>query len=148
MRFSTLTTPFSAISFSPRLRPSAADPLRVSATHTLVWTRVSLGAGFQLTRRSSSEDRPARYLPMAEGAWLLWRGCMTGLRASWLLEVLVVLPFLPPRIVPMLKSGAKVVRKTQGFRGGSCGIFPAERAASVVERAASMSRLSKRMFRG
>lgn len=59
MRFSTLTPPFSAISFSPRLTLSAADPLRVSATHTLVWTRVSLGAGFQLAWSSSPEDRAA-----------------------------------------------------------------------------------------
>lgn len=85
---------------------------------------------------------------MAEGAWLLWRGCVTGLRNSWLLEVLVVLPFLPPRIMPMLKSGANVVRKTHGFREGSCGVFSKGRTASLVERAASTSRLSKRMFRG
>lgn len=73
---------------------------------------------------------------------------MTGLRDTWLLELLVVLPFLPPSIAPMLKSGVNVVRKTQGFRGGNCGIFSDERAASVVERAASTSRLFKRMFRG
>lgn len=73
---------------------------------------------------------------------------MTGLRVSWLLDLLVAVPFLPPKIVPMLNCGANVVRKTHGFLTGSCGICSDERAASVVERAASRSKLFSRMFRG
>lgn len=78
----------------------------------------------------------------------MWRGCITGFRESWLLALLSVVTFLPPKNVPRLKCGAGVVRKTHGFRTGSCGICSEERAASVVERAASRSKLFRRMFRG
>lgn len=56
---------------------------------------------------------------MADGACVVCRGCMTGPRESWLLDLLVALPLFPPKIVPMLKWGAGVVRKTHGFRMGS-----------------------------
>lgn len=71
-----------------------------------------------------------------------------GLRESWLLDLLGVAIFFPPKNVPMFKCGAGVVRKTHGFRVGSCGICSDARAASVVERAVSRSRLFRRMFRG
>lgn len=72
---------------------------------------------------------------------------MTGPRESWLLDLLVALPLVPPKIAPMLNWGAGVVRKTHGFRMGICGICSDERAASVTARAASRSRLFRRMFR-
>jgi hypothetical protein len=69
---------------------------------------------------------------------------MMCLREPWLLELLAALPFHSPNVLAILNCGANVVRKTHGFRDGICGIWYEERAASVVERAASGSRLFSR----
>lgn len=73
---------------------------------------------------------------------------MTGWRGSRLLELLNFVAFFPPKNVPMLRGDAGVMRKAHGFRNCTCGICSDERAVSVTDRAASRSKLFRRMFSG